>query len=327
MIRALLGPRSLAIGALALGLTVFLALPAAAQTGQVKGKVLDAQGQPIEGAAILIEYVGALSRRHETKTNKKGEFVQIGLQSCTYKVTATKEKMAQSFDVRVRIGVMAEVNFVLTPGSVAPMSKEAMAAAKAKIEAATKLFDEGVALSQANKDDEAIAKFNEVIVQIPQCGECLVNIGAIHAKNKRYDEAEAAFKKGLEINPGLVDGYNGLANVYNAQKKFDEATKMSQEASKIAGASGGAAGGGASSIFNEGIILWNSGKISEAKQHFEEAIAADPTLAEAHYWFAMALVNEGKLPDAVKGFEKYLELAPTGQYADQAKGILTQIKK
>ena len=104
MIRALLGPRSLAIGALALGLTVFLALPAAAQTGQVKGKVLDAQGQPIEGAAILIEYVGALSRRHETKTNKKGEFVQIGLQSGTYKVTATKEKMAQSFDVRVRIG-------------------------------------------------------------------------------------------------------------------------------------------------------------------------------------------------------------------------------
>ena len=325
MIRALLGPRSLAIGALALGLAVFLALPAAAQTGQVKGKVLDAQGQPVEAAAILIEYVGALSRRHETKTNKKGEFVQIGLQSGTYKVTATKEKMAQSFEVRVRIGVMAEVNFVLTPSSVAPISKEALAAAKVKIDVATKLFDEGVALSQANNDDEAIAKFNEVLVQIQQCGECYVNIGAIHAKNKRYDEAEAAFKKGLEINPGLVDGYNGLANVYNAQKKFDEASKMSQEASKLAGTAGG--GGSASSIFNEGIILWNSGKISEAKQHFEEAFAADPNLAEAHYWFAMALVNEGNLPDAVKGFEKYLELAPTGQYADQAKGILTQIKK
>ncbi len=324
MIRALLGPRSLAIGALAIGLAVFLAPPAAAQTGQVKGKVVDGQGQPIESAAVLIEYVGALSRRHETKTNKKGEFVQIGLQSGTYKVTASKEKMSQSFEVRVRLGVMAEVNFVLTPGTVAPLSKEEVAAAKAKIEAATKLFDEGVGLSQANKDDEAIAKFNEVIGQIAQCGECYVNIGAIHAKNKRYDEAEAAFKKGLDINPGLVDGYNGLANVYNAQKKFDEATKMSQEASKLAGGSGG---GNASSIFNEGIILWNAGKIPEAKQHFEEAIAADPTLAEAHYWHAMALVNEGKLPDAAPGFEKYLELAPTGQYAEQAKGILKQIKK
>jgi hypothetical protein len=41
----------------------------------------------------------------------------------------------------------------------------------------------------------------------------------------------------------------------------------------------------------------------------------------------MALVNEGKLPDAVAGFEKYVELAPAGQYAEQAKGILKQIKK
>lgn len=322
MIRAQLGPRSLAIGAIVLGLAMFLAAPASAQTGQVKGKVVDAQGQPIEGAKIVIEYVGALSRRHETKTNKRGDFVQIGLQSGTYKVTASKDNMAQSFEVRVRIGNMSEVNFALTPGSVAPMSKEDMEAVKAKIETATKTFDEGVALSQANKDDEAIAKFNEVIAQIEKCGECHVNIGAIHAKNKRYADAEASFKKAIEYNPGLVDAYNGLANIYNAQKRFDEAGKMSAEAAKAGGG-----GGSASTVFNQAVILWNSGKIAEAKAQFEEAIKLDPTLAEAHYWLGMALVNEGKLPDAVKLFEKYIELAPTGQYADQAKGIVAQLKK
>jgi hypothetical protein len=41
----------------------------------------------------------------------------------------------------------------------------------------------------------------------------------------------------------------------------------------------------------------------------------------------MAYVNEGKLPDAAPHFEEYLKLAPTGQYAEQAKGILSQIKK
>lgn len=322
MIRAQLGPRSLAIGAIVLGLAMFLAAPASAQTGQVKGKVVDAQGQPIEGAKIVIEYVGALSRRHETKTNKRGDFVQIGLQSGTYKVTASKDNMAQSFEVRVRIGNMSEVNFALTPGSVAPMSKEDMEAVKAKIETATKTFDEGVALSQANKDDEAIAKFNEVIAQIEKCGECHVNIGAIHAKNKRYADAEASFKKAIEYNPGLVDAYNGLANIYNAQKRFDEAGKMSAEAAKAGGG-----GSSASTVFNQAVILWNSGKIAEAKAQFEEAIKLDPTLAEAHYWLGMALVNEGKLPDAVKLFEKYIELAPTGQYADQAKGIVAQLKK
>jgi tetratricopeptide (TPR) repeat protein len=220
---------------------------------------------------------------------------------------------------------MSEVNFVLTPGSVAPASKEEIAAAKAKMDAATKLFDEAVALSQVGKDDEAIAKFNEVIVQIPQCGECYVNIGAVHAKNKRYAEAETAFKKGIELSPNLADGYNGLANIYNAQKKFDEAAKMSQEASKLQGAAGG--GGNANSVFNEGIILWNSGKIPEAKEHFQQAISIDATLAEAHYWLGMAMVNEGKLAESVPEFEKYLELAPTGQYAEQAKGLVKQLKK
>lgn len=324
MMRALLGPRRLAIGAVALGFLMLTATPAPAQTGQVKGKVVDQQNQPIEGAKISIEFVGALSRRLETKTNKKGDFVQIGLQSGTYKVTAEKDKMSQSFEVRIRLGQMSEVNFVLTPETVAPISKEEMAATKAKIEAATKLFDEGVALSQAGKDDEAIAKFTEVIAQIPQCGECYVNIGAVHAKQKKHPEAEADFKKALEINPGLIDAYNGLANVYNSQKKFDEAGKMSAEANKLAGASGG---GNASTVFNQGIILWNAGKIAEAKAQFEEALTIDPNFPEAHYWLGMALVNEGKLADSVKEFEKYLEVAPTGQYADQAKGIIAQLKK
>ena len=41
----------------------------------------------------------------------------------------------------------------------------------------------------------------------------------------------------------------------------------------------------------------------------------------------MANLNKGKMPDAAKSFDEYLKLAPTGQYAEQAKGILAQIKK
>jgi hypothetical protein len=41
----------------------------------------------------------------------------------------------------------------------------------------------------------------------------------------------------------------------------------------------------------------------------------------------MALLNEGKMPEAIASFEKYLELAPSGQFAAQAKGMLAQLKK
>ena len=40
------------------------------------------------------------------------------------------------------------------------------------------------------------------------------------------------------------------------------------------------------------VILWNGGKVAEAKKQFEAAIAANPGHAEAHYQLGMALVND-----------------------------------
>ena len=46
--------RSLVISAMVLGL-VALTVPAAAQTGQVRGKVTDAENKPVEGAKVTIQ--------------------------------------------------------------------------------------------------------------------------------------------------------------------------------------------------------------------------------------------------------------------------------
>ena len=75
------------------------------------------------------------------------------------------------------------------------------------------------------------------------------------------------------------------------------------------------------------MIAWNAGKVAEAKKLFEQTVQLDPKLADAHYWLGMATLNEGKMPEAAKHFEEYLKLQPSGQYAEQAKSILTQIKK
>ena len=66
---------------------------------------------------------------------------------------------------------------------------------------------------------------------------------------------------------------------------------------------------------------------TDAVKTARAAVAADPKMAEAHYWLGMANVNQGKLPEAVKSFEEYLKLDPSGQYAEQAKGMLSAIKK
>jgi tetratricopeptide (TPR) repeat protein len=316
--------RPLVVCTFLLGLAL-VAMPADAQTGQVKGKVVDAKNQPIEGAAVVIEATDGMGRKFTVKTNKRGEYVQIGLPPGQYKITATKDALSQSFQQRIGLD-QAEVNFSLTPGGAGgDMSADERKKAEARIAAVKSAFDMGVKLSNEGKYDDAIAKFTEVLASAPKCIECLTNIASVQVQKKDYESAEGTYKKALELNPSSAEAYNGLANLYNAQKKFDQAAEASAMAAKLGAAAPG--GASASTVFNQGVIAWNASKIADAKKSFEEAIRLDPKLADAHYWLGMANLNEDKMSDAAKAFEEYLKLDPSGKYAEQAKSILTQIKK
>ena len=153
--------RTLRTSVLAALFAVVFAAVASAQTGMIKGKVVDPKGQPVIGAKISIEFTGGINRKMDTKTDKKGEFIQIGLQSGAYKVTATDEKLGtQSFPANVRVGQTQEVNFVLGAGG--PGSTENPKAVELK-----KLFEEGVAASRSNNYDLAIEKFNAATPVVP----------------------------------------------------------------------------------------------------------------------------------------------------------------
>ena len=320
--------RSLAICAVALGLAI-LAAPAYAQSGQVRGKVVDQQGNPVDGAKVVIQNVETSGRSLETKTNKKGEYIQIGLAPGKYKITVSKGDLSATKDVQIHLD-MAQLDFQLVPGQGgAPMTKEEAAKQQAKVKAVQQAFTDAVALSNENKNDEAIAKFQEVLTTIPNCAECYANIGTIQGRMKNYEAAEASYKKAIELKPDFGEAYNGLATVYNAEKKFDLAAEASKKATELAGGAAGgpgAGGGSAPAVFNQGVILWNAGKIPEAQAQFEQAVKLDPPLAEAHYWLGMSLLSTGKNADAKPHFEEYLKLAPTGQYAETAKAALATIK-
>jgi tetratricopeptide (TPR) repeat protein len=311
------------VGKLALASVAVLlcALPAAAQ-GMIQGMVVDAQGQPVDGAKITIEQTEGVTRKFETKSDKKGAFIQIGLQSSSYKVTAETKQGTATATARVSQRGPASVKLVIGGGAG---NDPTLAAKTAELR---KAFDEGVALSRAGKYDESIESFNKALALNPNCQDCLYNIGYAHAQKKELDKAEESYKKAILIKPDYADAYNGLANIYNAQRKFDEAAAASAKANELTAAQpGGLPGGNADSLYNQGVILWNSGKIPDAKKLFEQAIAANPNHAESHYQLAMALVNEGKLAEAGGEFNAYLKLAPDGPNAATAKALIAQLPK
>jgi tetratricopeptide (TPR) repeat protein len=317
---------SLAICVLVAGLA-FVAAPAYAQTGQVKGKVVDAQNKPIEGAKITIINSEMVNRKFETKSKKDGNFLQIGLPTGNYKITAEKDGMTQSFDVRIGLD-MKEVNFMLQPGGQAAggqMSKEEAAKQAARVEGIKTKFAEGATLSNEGKYDEAIAKFQEVLVDVPKCGECYLNIGSVYAQKKEFDKSEEAYRKVLELNPDSVDAYNGLATIFNSQKKFDEAQKMSAEATKRASTGAGGAVN-PEALYNQGVIAWNANDFAKAQESFTAAIAAKADHAESHFMLGKVYLNLGKLPDAAKEFETYTKIAPNGPNAKEAASNFEMLK-
>lgn len=288
--------------------------PAAlAQTTMIKGKVVDAKGQPMVGVAVTIEAIGG-ARKLSTKTDKRGEFIQLLTEGGQYRVTATDEKVGTAqTELGVRMGRVSEANLVLAVTTAANNDAKAAELKKA--------FEDGVAASRAGNHDDAIAKFQAAFALSPNCFDCLFNVGVAQLAKKDEKAAEESWLKALTIKADYAEAMNALSTLYNNQKRFDEAAAMSGKAAAAGG------GGGADATFNQGIILWNQGKIAEAKAKFEETIKSNPAHADAHYQLGMALLNEGKLPDAVAAFEAYVKLDPNGQYATQAKGMIAQLKK
>ena len=305
-------------GALALAVLLFLSSSALAQS-VLRGKVNDAQGKPIEGATVTFEAEG-VNRKAQTKTDKNGDFLQVGLSSGPYKVTAAKEGVgAQTLSANVRQGPNNPMTFSLTASSgLSAADKEAAVATQAAAGAAMEAM-------KAGNHAEAVTKFNEVIAKVPNCAECYYNIGVAQTRLSKPAEAEAAFKKAIEIKPDSADAYTGLANLYNGQKKFDLAAEASANAAKY---SGGAAGGaaGAEASYNQGVILFNAGKFADAKTQFEAAVKADPNMGMAQYQLGMTALNLGQFADAVTALEAYLKVDPNGPKAAEVKASLPAIQ-
>ncbi len=324
MIRRLNGRR---VGLLVCTLltTLAIALPAAAQGGRMRGVVKDDKGQPVEGAKVTIDFQGGVSRHFESKTDKNGEFIQVGLTSGEYKIIVQKGELAGMQMVRVRgAGNPVEVSVRVAPGASVLDAREA-AAKNAEV---MKAVDAGLAAAGAGKFDDAITAFNQAIALNPTCFGCFSAMGNVYTQQKEYGKAEGAYKKAVELKADYAEAYAGLANIYNAQHKFDEAAVAGAKATELSASGGAAAGGGnPENLYNQGVISWNAGKVAEAKKAFEAAIAASPTHAESHYQLGMVLVNEGNLAGAATEFETYIKLAPDGPNAGPAKALVAQLKK
>ena len=312
-------------GVAALLASVALATGVSGQTGgTVRGTVVDDQGAPMADASVSFVLQGGLAARFQITTNDDGQFRQLGLPPGTYRMTVGREGYAEQVQ-DVRVVTRQTVSVTVALQSTALLVSEEERARRERVAEVRGGFDAGLAAIRAERYDEAITLLTAALEVDPNCPDCRYNIGIAHLRKKEYERAEAAFTATLDLQPDYARAYQGLADVYSAQGKFDDAIEASAEATRLAG--GGAGGDGdASGVFGEGVTLWNAGRIAEAKQQFEATLRLDPDHGEAHYFLGMANLNEGRIAEAARELQAYLDREPDGRFAAQATGVLGQIQ-
>jgi len=350
-------------GVLTAAILLALSMSTAYAQSYVGGKVVDAENKPVEGAVVVFEQKGSKNKR-DTKTDKKGEFFFIGLASGEYTVTASKggltdsqpanisgaQKSMLNFQLKAAAATTVQTTSGLTGAASGSLPKGEAPKEKADVAALQATAAAAVEAVKANRHEEAVAKLNEVLAAMPTCADCYMYLGVSQFGLNKFPEAEAAFKKSVELQP-TVEGYTMLVRFYNSQKQFDLAEQASKKANELsaqvnaqnaAGAAASTAKSGApadpaaaaapagansETLYNQGVVLWNAGKYAEAKPQFEAAVKADPKNAEAQYMLGMASLNTGQIPQARTAFQAYLDAAPTGPKAAEVKTFLSQLPK
>jgi tetratricopeptide (TPR) repeat protein len=158
-------------------------------------------------------------------------------------------------------------------------------------------------------------------------------------KQKRLASAVESYQKAIDLKKSATNDkdpnaaknlaayYNNLAEAYAKSNKMDDAVKTYELAAQADPTSA------AQYYFNTGAVLTNAGKVDDAIKAFDKVISIDPNRADAYYWKGVNLIGKATLQGdkmvapqgTAEAFQKYLELQPSGTYADAAKQMLTSI--
>ena len=111
------------------------------------------------------------------------------------------------------------------------------------------------------------------------------------------------------MKPDDAEAYNGLANIYNAQRKFDQAAAASAKANELTAprARRPARAATPTRCTTRASSSGTPARLPTRRRRSSRRSPPTPNHAEAHYQLGMALVNEGKLAEAATEFEHVSE--------------------
>jgi tetratricopeptide (TPR) repeat protein len=119
------------------------------------------------------------------------------------------------------------------------------------------------------------------------------------------EEAMAAYRQALEIDPGLADAHVNLGRLLHERGEAAEAERHYRLALAVRPED-------ATAVFNLGVALQDLGRLAEAAEAYEKALEIDRSLADAHYNLAGLYERLGQPEAAFRHLRTYRTLIQGG---------------
>jgi len=267
--------------------------------GRLIGKIVDPEGNPIEGVTVKATSDDVPEFNELQVTDRKGifkldfdevevvykyRFSKVGYQTLTTEQTWRKTGTER-------------FTFVLTPGESATIGDAPIVTTS---EAAA-AYQEAVKAFQSKDYATAELKFEEALVHDPELRQAWEALSVAELEQDDYQEATEAAEKAIDL---------GATNVAIFRTRW-EAYRLSGDEAKTAEAQAdlkrfGQLAEEAKRIYNEGIAALKAGDKEGAFVKFQQALNADPNLEPALFAATTTGLEIGKYAEAAATAETIL---------------------
>ena len=174
---------------------------------------------------------------------------------------------------------------------------------------AKKLLKEGVELHDAEKYDEAAARYSLVTPGDSAYALAQAELAMSLASAKKYEESVAAAQRSLALDAFQPLVYGTLASAYEGLKQPDKAKKAYAEGTKLFPYNDNL-------LLNKGAAELSAGQTAAALATLQRCIELRPGRPAGHRLLGLAAARQGQTTHAMLSWLMYLAIEPNGPYSN-----------
>ena len=170
----------------------------------------------------------------------------------------------------------------------------------------------GNAFFRAGDKDNAIQEYQKALELNPNNAEAHLKLGFLFYNVKQmHKEGMEHYDKAFQLNPNDPRILHDLGIVLLHQKKIDEAIKYLSEALRRMPNGLDMQYNAVNMHYNLGRALLYKANSKEAMVHLSKTASLAPNHAQAHYWLALAMADQGKFDQTLEHYSKAIQLNPS----------------